>query len=875
VRLADHRSIRRIILALFFLSGACGLVYEVVWMRMLTLVFGATAFATATILASFFAGLALGSLFFGRAADRSPNPLALYAALEAGVGTFAFLMPFLLTGVTAVYVAVARYTHLGFYPLSLLRLLLCFPVLLVPTTLMGGTLPVIVKFFVQQDDRLGLSVGRLYAVNTFGAVLGAIAAGFILILILGVRETAYAAGLMNLVLAAIVFGLSRLPEPEAAIPASQAEPATPASQEGVEVNAIEPAEMQILSHTVARLCLWAIGLSGLVALALEVLWTRALVYFLDNSTHAFTTMLAAFLLGIALGSAVVAWFADKRIPLVTAFGLVEVSIGLSALVAIPILARSTPVLTGLESHALDSTLLWKWSALRFVQSLSVMLVPTLFMGMTVPLAAKLYARELSQLGASLGRVYSVNTIGGVLGSLAAGFVLIPLLGVRNGIVLVAALSTLVGGVLLLSEPLLSGRILVKASTAAVVVLVFAGTAWLGAKRLILASYRERADAETVLSYQEGIGSTVKVFRDKHGEKLLSIDGFPVAGTTRGMVDAQESLGNVPLLLSDVTSPRVNLIGFGAGGASWEALQYLVASVDCVELVPAVIDAAKWFPEVNHRVLSEPKYHLIMGDGRNYAMVTDKRYDVISIDATSPKMAGNGSLYTLEFYRLIKRRLSQDGLVVQWLPFHLLSDAEVKMTARTFMAAFPHTTLWLSPLRYHGLLVGTQKKLEIDVAALREKLERPGVRQELRRVGVLAPLDFLAEFVMGEDDLRHYVAGARLNTDNHPYLEFTPAWSYFFALGYALQNLNNFRLARTSVLPLLVNMGGPQAAAALVDSVGRRYTATQHSLSGDIYFSLGMIDRAREEWATALSIDPSDASAEHSIWRTMRVPQLPQ
>jgi spermidine synthase len=428
------------------------------------------------------------------------------------------------------------------------------------------------------------------------------------------------------------------------------------------------------------------------------------------------------------------------------------------------------------------------------------------------------------------------------------------------------LSALIGIVLLAAEPALRGGFVSKAGIIGGAILAFAAASRLAAGKLVLSSYRERADAAEVLSYEEGIGSTVKVFRDKQAAKVLSIDGFPVAGTSRGLLDAQESLGNVPMLLSSAVSPRVNLIGFGAGGASWEVLQYDVSAVDCVELVPAVIDAAKWFPEVNHGVLSQPKYHLVMGDGRNYALVTDRQYDVISVDATSPKMAGNGSLYTREFYQLVDRRLSADGLALQWLPFHLLSDAEVKMTARTFLEVFPHATLWLSPLRYHGLLVGTRTPLRIDVEALRRKMERPGVREELARVGVAAPLDFLAGFVMGDEDLRRYVAGARVNTDDHPYLEFTPAWSYFLALEYAVHGLENFRKARTSVAPLLTN-----ASAAFADSVGRRYQATQHSIRGDIFYSLGRGEEAQVEWIAALSMDPSDGSARRGLLRTSGIP----
>ncbi len=303
-----------------------------------------------------------------------------------------------------------------------------------------------------------------------------------------------------------------------------------------------------------------------------------------------------------------------------------------------------------------------------------------------------------------------------------------------------------------------------------------------------------------------------------------------------------------------------------GGASWEVLQYNVARVDCVELVPAVIKAARWFPEVNHGVLDQPRYNVIMGDGRNYALITDSTYDVISVDATSPQMAGNGSLYALDFYKLVRSHLSPQGMAVQWLPFHLLSDAQVRMTARTFMEAFPHTTLWFSPLRSLGLLVGTRDRLQIDVQDLGRKLRRPGVQQQLARVGTTDPLDVLAWFVTGEDGLAKYTAGARVNTDDHPYLEFTPAWSYFFATRYGAQNMYNFGLARQSVFPWLVNTGDSASTADLESRVARRYEATQYSISGDIYTYLGLPDKAHQEYQKALSIDPDDKNAEHAYWR---------
>lgn len=867
--ISRDNTLRWAVVALFFLSGACGLVYEVVWMRMLTLVFGATAFATAAILSSFFAGLALGSLVFGRVADRSPNPLRLYALLEAGVGACAFLMPLVFAGLTPVYVALARGLDLGYYPLSLARFVLSFLVLLVPTTLMGGTLPVIVKYFVSRREAVGWDVGRLYAVNTFGAVVGTVAAGFFLILFLGVKEAAYLAGTVNLVIAGVVFLLSRRVAEQVASPepATSPAPAHPESgvPEGSPAAASSPEE-PLLSPRHARLALWAVGVSGLCALALEVLWTRALVYYLDNSTHAFTTMLTAFLLGIGLGSALIARFIDGRRSPLALFGVIEVLIGVSALLAIPVLARSTPVMAQMIGATPGPMLHWRWAGLRFVTSLSVMLVPTLLMGMTVPLVVKIYTRSLDRLGTSLGRVYFVNTAGGVLGSILAGFVLIPLMGVQGSIVVASVLSMVLGVALFLVEPALRGRAGAKGAFGLATVAVGAVALWAARDPLVLTSFKERVDEGEVLFYEEGVGSTVKVFRDPEGDKLVSIDGFPVAGTSLDMLDAQQTLGNIPMLLSDVPGARVNLIGFGAGGASWEVLQYDVSEVHTVELVPGVLKAAEWFPEINHDVLDQPRYRAILNDGRNYALVSEEKYDVISIDLTSPKMAGNGSLYTLDFYETVKERLTDRGLVAQWLPFHLLSDSEMRMTTATFMAAFPHTTLWLSPIRHHALLVGTPERLRIDFQALSAKVAREGVRKELALLGVFEPMDVLAWFVMGEEQLAQYVEGARLNTDNHPYLEFTPAMAYFYTMGYVTHNLYELARRRESVWPLLVNTGAThEERSALGTRVQRRFEASQHTLSGDIFYYLGRLEEARAQYEEALAIDPDDKNWGHPFW----------
>ncbi|NIN63969.1 MAG: hypothetical protein GTO63_04485 [Anaerolineae bacterium] len=623
---------------------------------------------------------------------------------------------------------------------------------------------------------------------------------------------------------------------------------------------------EVFSPKEARLALWAVGLSGLCALAFEVFWTRALVFFLDNSTHAFTTILTAFLLGIAIGSFVIARFIDTRKKLLAWLGVIEVLIGVSAILAIPILSRLTPVFQSMAGVAVDSALPWKWMGMRFLKSLSVMLVPTVLMGMTFPLVSRIYTRNLNLVGTALGNVYSINTIGGVVGSVLAGFALIPLIGVQHGIIVIAGINVVIGVALILSEPLMTHRTRMGLAVGSGVVFVSMGAFYVTGGAITLTSYYEGVQSPEVLSYQEGIGGTVKVYRDRWGEKVLSVNGFPVAGTALEAHEIQKPLAHLPLLLSSVPSPRVNIIGFGTGGTSWGVTQYDVAQVDCVELVPAVIDAAKWFPEANHGVLEEPKFNLMMGDGRNYALVTDKEYDVISIDATSPKMAGNGSLYTLEFYELLEQRLSSEGLVVQWLPFHLLSSEEVRMIAKTFTTVFPHTTLWFTPMRYHIILVGTQEELQIDFRALSRKLATGTVLPELEQLNVTGPIDVLSWFVMGEQPLAEYVGDARINTDDHPYLEFTPAMAYFVSSLYRIRNTLAVRELRESVFPFLINVGdSDEEVAAVAEKVQQRFDARYHSISGDMLLLLGRREQALVEYSTALEIDPQEKNWLNSTW----------
>jgi len=790
------------VLAAFFLSGACALIYEVVWLKMLSLIFGVTTLAATTTLASFMAGMGLGSYFFGRRAGKILRPLRLYAILELGIALFAFLMPLIFAGLDSVYIFTYRHLTTDYTLLGLIRLVLSFIVLLVPTFLMGGTLPLISHFLVRRSEELGRRVSQLYFINTLGAAIGTAATGFFLIYFLGVREAAYFAGVLGALIALAAFIIDRRSALSQQTENTQVKP--------LEDTTVPPQDAKS-SPRRARLVLVAIGISGFCSLSLEVLWTRALVYILDNTAQAFTTMLTAFLLGIALGSILISRWLDRGRRLLLVFGILEIAIGICALVSLPLFANlGANIGTGTGAYPTDNNALWM--LIRFARSLSVMLLPTILMGMTVPLAVRFYARNAGAVGSAIGRVYGANTLGGVIGAFASGLILLPLFGIYGSIMLVSGASALIGLVLIWNEGFVVYANKLKTAGALALPFIITMALLFSQSGSVFSSTVERSRPHQILYYREGASATVKVYQDIFATRTISIDGFPVAGTTIRHLDAQKSLGHFPILLSSVDNPNIAIIGFGAGGSTWASTLYNPDRLDVIELVPDVVEAARLIPDVNHGVMDNPSVNIINGDGRNYLLLTDQIYDIISVDATSPKSAGSGSLYSVEFYQACQEHLSAEGLLVAWMPYHLMSVEEVQMVARTFRSVFPHATLWYSFTRHYYLLVGTQQEFSVDLERLQGMVSRPEIQQELQPMGINDAYDFLACLLLGEEELKNYAGEGQLNTDNYPRLEYDLATAYLSVSDYMRENLNSTRWLRENAWSYLYNLGGTTEAA---------------------------------------------------------------
>jgi len=485
----------------FFLSGATGLVYQIVWMRMLGLVFGHTVLATTTVLVAFMAGLALGSWLLARRAPRLKNLIAAYGWLEVGIGVYCALLPLLLAAAAAAYLALARGLALSYGTFTLVQFVLVGLVLLVPTTLMGGTLPVLAQALTRDPGRLGRTVGALYAINTFGAVAGVAVAGYFLLPAVGNRWSLAAAAAANLVVGGLAIGYARFrPEP-APMPAADVAAPLPLTPEG-------------------RATVLALGVSGAIAMVYEVGWTRALALIIGSSTYAFTAMLLAFLVGIAGGSALYSWIRGRRPATPGRFAVLQMAIALATAGAMLVYER-LPALF-LRGFALSDAP----AAVQLTQilvSIAALLLGTLFIGATFPCAVSAAARGAGRAGEDVGRTYAVNTLGAIAGSALAGLVLIPALGLHTSFRVAVVGNLLLAVALFLGPPRPVRR---RRQFAAALAAALAVGAWFlppwsrdvlssgvavyaqQYQRLSWEQFRTRAAPKQILYYRDGPTATV-------------------------------------------------------------------------------------------------------------------------------------------------------------------------------------------------------------------------------------------------------------------------------------------------------------------------------------------------------------------------------
>lgn len=762
-------------------SGLAGLLYEVSWTRLVTLFIGHTTAAASAVVAAFLGGLAVGAAVGGGVASQlTPlRSLHVYVALELFVAAAAVLLPLELSALTPLL----RWAYADGEPgwlFPAIRLASCLALVFAPAAALGATFPMAIRWFARASPSPARPASVLYVLNTAGAAAGSLLAGFVLIPTLGVSGTV-AVGMAASVLAAGAAVGAVVTGSSGASGSSGSAGSTGSKPERRKAEARGAGSPQVTPRWVAAVVL---ALTGFAMLVHEIAWTRVLSLILGPTTYAVGATLAAVITGLAIGGGIGARLL-ARSPRPSGWLV-------STLVLGAVAATSTYCLVGgpiprlvaarvAASSADADRLLVEGVALAFA-----LIVPTAaFVGAAFPLALAISHDPATPAARRFGLVYALNTIAAVTGSLAAGFLLIPWLGLQSTLRVVSAtLVTAAAVVLVRGAVRPQGRAAGWTGAGAAVLLIVASPPW---DRDLLASgaylyapfvpkdldLEAMLKAGTLLYYREGAPATVTVKR-LTGTTTLAVDGKTDA-SNRGDMLAQKLIAHLPLLLHD--APRqVAIIGLGSGATLGAALRHPIERADVIEISPEVVEASRFFLAENGDALKDPRAHLIVGDGRSHLRLARRRYDVVISEPSNPWIAGVAALFTREFFEAARDRLTPGGLMCQWANAYNISDADLRAIVATFRSVFPDATAWLVGESDVVLLGSAPGAVPRGVQARLDRIAanwtRPGVADDLATLDVVEPFSIWSLYAGGPKELDGYARGASIFTDDRLTLEFS-------------------------------------------------------------------------------------------------------
>ncbi|MDP2269456.1 MAG: fused MFS/spermidine synthase [Archangium sp.] len=776
-------------LTLVFFSGATGLLYEFCWSKRLANWLGNTGQAHAILLATFMGGLALGAWLFGRRADRSARPLALYGILEIGVGLLALLFPTMLDLAGSLYVSVGS---AGGNPA---RMVLAAVTVLPPTLLMGGSLPAMTRALTQSLATAKGTLASLYAINSLGAAVGSLLAGVFFVPVAGLAVTERFAVFFNLLVGVIAILGSRAPAvaaPEAAYAAPQ----------------------RVYTDLAVKAVLIGTALSGFTAMLYEVTWIRLLSIIIGGTSYAFTLILSCFILGIAIGSF---WIARRpEGDALRTFGWLQLALVVVVCLTIPLYRRLPFVFFQLTQLLRPED---SWSVylfLTFVFCGLLLIPPTALMGASFPLGARVVMRSKDSVGGEVGRVYLFNTIGTILGSLAGGLVLLPLIGLEGNFT-VGLIANLIAAAVCLrvasktNPPLAAalppsvppsprggegrgeGRHLLPLLAVTALVLFSAVTTrgwatfisqagrfreWHGHFTQFAAFEKQAIARADSLFYADDVFASVMVAQQKGNHRFLRINGKADGSNGRGDLDTQTLAAHLGVLTHPGEVKKVLLVGIGAGITAGSLLAHGIERLDVVEISPAVLDAAKLFSADNRNALEDPRCHVHIEDARTFLTLSPEKYDLIVSVPSNPWVTGVSGLFSRDFFRVARDRLAPGGRMVQWIHTYESNEALVKLVVRTLRDSFEHGTTWLGAADM--LLVASREPQTFDPEVMSRRMRPAAVAEDLRRLGITRVSTLLARQVHSDEGQLAFAGQGQVNTDDHNVLEYLSPIAYFMS-----------------------------------------------------------------------------------------------
>jgi len=767
------KSKRVLFLCLFLVSGFCGLVYEIVWGRLLSFVFGGTTFAVTTVLACFMGGLAAGSWLGGCLGRNVRNPVRAYGFIEISIGLYCLFIPALMHLALPLYRVLAETSGQSFVLLTLARILVSALILVIPACLMGSTLPLLSKAFTRHSDELGGSVALLYGINTAGAFAGCVSVGCFLLPVFGLSRCILLAAALNILAGAVaVIGIGKgTGSKETLI-------------EGDNGNKVQPGESVASGSLYPPAVLLSCAVCGFVAMGYQVAWIRALILVMGASTYAFSIIVACFIFGIAVGSLLISKTIDRISRPVTWAGVLAGTIGLSSIIAVPCFERMVGFVAKLSQSGNSG--FFRILGLETLYMFGLLIVPTLCMGALLPLFCRIY-RELrvrklegkaaqAFVSSDVGAVYASNTAGSVLGIVITGFVLIPCvhLGMQRSIISLSVLSVVVGSLLLVADNFFSRKLVLStlvAVSAACISSVFPGGAW-SKKDLLSAPYLGHTvdRSEEIIFYEEGVDCTVSVSLTGKNNRTLRINGKPDASSRIDDRCTQVLMGQIPLFLRPGSSD-VCVIGLGSGITADSVLAHPVKSVDVAEISSSVIRAAEYFSQANNNVLKNARLKVCHEDGRNFLLLGKKKYDIIISEPSNVWISGIANLYSREFLETARRNLKPGGLYCFWIHSYAMRSEDFTAVIGTMMTVFPHAQLWSMTFGDY-LVLGSESPVSIDLESCGRTFGRPEVKDMMKSIGIDDPIQLAYYYVADGKQLAPLVSGQRILVDDLPYLEFS-------------------------------------------------------------------------------------------------------
>ena len=857
---------RFLFLIAYVFSGGAGLVYQVSWTRLLGLHLGHSTAAASTVVAAFMGGLAAGSALGGRIAPRLTRRQALYAyvLLEAIVISAALIVPLELTALQPG-LAWAYQDGRSRILFPVVRLLACLAVISIPAVALGATFPMAVRWFVSGSAHPGQGGGQLYAANTIGAALGVLVAAFVLIPAMGISGTTLIGVAASGSAMAIALLIAQRERIDPGIATDKAVPAGIVEGRGTRADARRDRRRHIsrpeISHQPKRYRLAAtvLALTGFASFMYEIAWTRVLSLVMGPTTYAFAATLAAIITGLACGSAFGSWLASRTRRPAFYLALALAGTAIATTWATTFVGVDAPRLVARQlvgSPYLGGQLLTRHALL-----VAELILPTAIgFGIAFPLALEMVDGQ-GPLARRLGIVYGINTLAALAGSLVAGFVAIPAVGLRNTLQCVS-LVLVIDAMVVLAWGTLSryARVLGVLPALLGLALIIRSPPW-DVELLASGVYKyalhvpQDQDPETALKagtllyYRDGAASTVSVKR-RAGTLSLSVDGKVDASNSSDML-TQMALGHLPLLVHP--RPRdVLVVGLGSGVTAASALLHPITKLDIVEISPEVIEASEYFAAENRHALDDSRTRLIRGDGRTHLLLSSRKYDVIVSEPSNPWMAGVAALFTREFLIAARERLAPEGIICQWAHTYDISDADLRSIVATFLSVFPHGTMWVIG-EGDVLLVASTTPLDARI----ENIDRawpPAVAADLNRVSARDPFALLSLFVGGPEELKRYAAGAVLQTDDRMALEFSGPRALYNGAGR--DNASTLRHLRQ-----------PEAAPPAIRRAWDGAGAAQWRNRAAMLASAADHASAYQDYSKSVLLDPADTATLDGLIRT--------